>query len=60
MKATKNICCAKSEGAADHSTITKWFKKFHLEHKNLNNQARLDSLKSMNSKAMLQTQNVSG
>ena len=25
IKATKNICCAKSEDTLDHSTITRWF-----------------------------------
>ena len=35
MKAAKNIC-AKDEGAVDHSTVTRWFKKFCLGCKNLN------------------------
>ena len=30
MKATKNICFAKSEGTVDHSTVTRWFKKIPL------------------------------
>ena len=34
-KATKNICCAKSEEAVDHSVVTRWFKKFYLGCKNL-------------------------
>ena len=25
---TKNICCLKSEGAVDYSTVTRWFKIF--------------------------------
>ena len=29
-KATKNICCMKDEGAVDHSTVNRWFKKFCL------------------------------
>ena len=28
MEATKNICYAKDEGTVDHSTVTRWFKKF--------------------------------
>ena len=28
VEAIKNICCTKSECAVDHSTVTKWFKKF--------------------------------
>ena len=30
LKATKNICCAKNEGAIDLTTVTRWFKKFCL------------------------------
>ena len=37
-----------------HSTITRWFKKFHLGCKNLDGQAMSGRLKAMNSKAMLQ------
>ena len=29
-EATKNICCVKGEDAADHSTVIRWFKKFHF------------------------------
>ena len=36
---TKNICCAKGNGTVDHNTITRWFKKFCLACKNLDNQA---------------------
>ena len=39
-KATKNICYAKNEGAVDPSTVTRWFKKFHLGCKYLNDQTR--------------------
>ena len=28
-EATKNICCMKGKGVADHSTVTKFFKKFY-------------------------------
>ena len=27
-EATKKICCAKSKGAVDHSTVTRWLKYF--------------------------------
>ena len=42
VKVTKNICGANSEGSVDHNAIIKWFNKFLLGCKNLNNQARLD------------------
>ena len=38
-EATENIYCAKGQGAVDHTTVTRWFKKFHLGCKNLNNQS---------------------
>ena len=62
MEVTKNICCGKGEGAADHITVTRWFK-------NHNNQAMSGRPKTVNSIAMLQaiegnlvsnTQRVSG
>ena len=28
-QASKNICCAKGEGTVDHSTVSRWSKKFH-------------------------------
>ena len=34
-KGTKNICCVKGEGAFDHCTVTRWFKKFLSSCKNL-------------------------
>ena len=37
---TKNICCAKGEGAVDHSQVTRWFKKFCLCCKNLGDLTR--------------------
>ena len=39
METKKNICCAKVEGASDHSTISR-FKKFCSSFKNLNEPAR--------------------
>ena len=55
-ESTKNICCAaKGEGAVDHVTVTRWFKKFCSVCKNLNDQARVDKPKSMDSEAMFQT-----
>ena len=65
MEATKNICRAKGEGTDDHSITTRWIKKFYSSCKNLNNQTRSDSSKSMDSKAVKQnlvssTQRVSG
>ena len=40
MEATKNICCTKSEGAVNHSTVSRWFKKFCKGCKNLDDKAR--------------------
>ena len=36
VETTKNICYIKGEGAIDHSTVTRWFKKFFLGCKNHN------------------------
>ena len=54
IELTKNICCKKDEGTVDHNTITRCFKKFSSDYKNLNNQARSDRAKNMDSKAILQ------
>ena len=54
MEATKNICCIKSEGADDHGTRTRWFKKFGSHCKNLNDQARSGQPKIKYAKALLQ------
>ena len=40
MVAIKNICCVKGEVAVDHSTVTRWFKRFFSGCKNLDNQAK--------------------
>ena len=53
MEATKNICCVKGEGTVDYNT-TKWFKKFCLGWKNLNDQSEPGRPKTMNSEVMLQ------
>ena len=50
---TKNFSCAKGEGVVDHSTVTRWFKKFHSSGKNIDNQARSGSPKTMDSETML-------
>ena len=51
---TKDICFAKNEGKVDRSTVTRWFKKFHLGCKNLDNQAQLGRPKTIDSGAILQ------
>ena len=53
-KKIKNICCAKGEGIVNSSTVTRWFEKFWLGCKNLDNQARSDRPKTVDSKAILQ------
>ena len=40
-EATQNICSLKGKGAADHTTITKWFKEPFSDCKNFHNQTRL-------------------
>ena len=40
MEAAKKIYCMKGEGTIDHSTATRWFKKFHSGRENLKNQTR--------------------
>ena len=52
-EATKNICCAKVAGPVNHSTITRWFKKFHSGCKNLDDQTKLGRLKTKNSRDVL-------
>ena len=47
---TKNTC-AKGEDALDHCTITKRFKKFPSDCKNITNQARWGRPKTMDSEA---------
>ena len=54
IETTKNITCVKGEGAVDHSIVTRWFKKFHLSCKNLDDQARSDRPKTQEPEAMLQ------
>ena len=39
IEPTKSMRYAKDKGAVDHSTVTRWFKKFSLGCKKLNNQA---------------------
>ena len=54
VEAAKNICWAKSEGTVDHSTITKWFKKFHRSGcKNLDDQVRSGKSKIIYSESLL-------
>ena len=52
-EAMKNICCAKGKGAINHSTVTRWFKKFCSNYKSFNNQVRTCRLKTINSEAVL-------
>ena len=45
-EATKNICYMKGKDAVDHNTIDRWWKKFCLGCKNLDDQARSDGSKN--------------
>ena len=55
VEATKNICSMKREGAVDYSIVTRWFKKFCTGGKNLDDQAKSDRPKIVDSEAILQT-----
>ena len=46
VKAIKNICCAKGEGAFDFSIVTRWSKKSHSSSNNFDNLAKSDRLES--------------
>ena len=48
----KNICCAKDEGALDHSMVTRWLEMFRSGCKYLDDQARLGRLKTVDSDAV--------
>ena len=45
----------KGEGAVDHSTVTRWFEKFCLGYKNLDDQAMPSRPKTIDFKAVFQT-----
>ena len=52
VEATKDICCAKVEDTVDHCIVTRWFKKFCLGCKNVD-QVRSGLTKTVDSKAVL-------
>ena len=54
METTKNICCTKDKDLVDHSTVTRWLKKFYFGCNNLDDPARSSRPKIGNSKAVLQ------
>ena len=54
MEATRNISYAKSESAIDHSTVTRWFVKFHSGCKNFDYQVRSGWPKTLDFEAVLQ------
>ena len=54
MEAIKNIFYKKGEGAVDHNRVTRGSKKFNLGCKDLDDQAKSDRPKSMDSKVILQ------
>ena len=55
VEETKNTDCMQGEGAVDHSTITRWLKKFHSGYDNPDNQATPGRSKIIDSVVMLQT-----
>ena len=52
-ESTKIIYCVKGESTIDHSIINRCFKKFCLGGKNIDDQARSNRPKTVNSEAML-------
>ena len=40
VEATKNLYCVETEGIFDHSTVTRWFRKFYSGCKNLDDQIK--------------------
>ena len=54
VEEANNISCTKVEGMVDHNTVIRWFRKFCLSHKNLNDKTRSGGPKCMNSDAVLQ------
>ena len=53
-KATENTFWAKGEGAVDYNTVTRWFKKFYLGCKNLDDQTRSGMSITVYSEVILQ------
>ena len=51
-KSIINVCCTKNEGAVDHSTVSRLFKKCCSDCKDLDNQARSGRSKSVDSEAV--------
>ena len=54
---SKNIYCVRAD---DHSTVTRWLKKFHLGHNNLANQTRSSRPKKREFQDLFQIKDVSG
>ena len=58
VNATNNICCVKGEGAVDHRTETRRFKRFSLGCKYLNDQAKSGRYKTLDCKSVVQAKEV--
>ena len=54
MGAAKNICCMKGKGIVNNITVIRWLKKFCLVYENLNDQARSNKPRSVDSEGVLQ------
>ena len=54
QKQQKKNCCAKSEGAVDHCTETRWFKKFLSSYDNFDDQAKSGWPKTVDLEAVFQ------
>ena len=55
MEVKKDISWVKGESTADHSTETRWLKKFCSSCKNLDDHSKSGRLKNVDSEAMIQT-----
>ena len=54
-ESTKNICWAKGEGIVVYSIVNRWFKKFSLGCKDLNDWTKSGRSKAFDSEVILQT-----
>ena len=50
----KNLYYARDKGTVNHNTVTRSLKKFRSGYRNLDDKARLDKPKTMDSEAVLQ------
>ena len=54
MEATKSFYCVEHEGIVDYNTINKWFKKFWLGCRNIDDLEKSSRPKTINFKTVFQ------